>query len=125
MINRTILRSCVAALFALICAGTMAKSDEPAVAPPPPEHGKFEPFKPQANTSTGSVSVGGLSIAYQAVAGTLIVHPKGWDDVPQDPKSEKGDGAADGESKNPTAEASMFYVAYFKTGGSAPRPVTF
>ena len=92
-----------------------------------PDGGKFAPFKPEAKSSTGSVTIGGQAIAYQAIAGTLIVHPKGWDDVPRDPKADKehaesANDAADG--KNPTAEASMFYVAYFKSGG-APRPVTF
>ena len=86
--------------------------------------GRFEPFKAESKISTGSVTVGGQTISYQAIAGTLIVHPKGWDDVPRDPKSDKED-AADGEGKNPAAEASMFYVAYFKSGGSGPRPVTF
>jgi carboxypeptidase C (cathepsin A) len=96
---------------------------------------KFEPFKPEAVTTSASVTIGGRAIAYQAIAGTLIVHPKGWDDVPRDPGAEKaataaaaaaaaagGDGA---EAANPTAEASMFYVAYFKSGGGAQRPVTF
>ena len=88
---------------------------------------KFEPFKPESVTSNGSVTIGGHVIPYQAIAGTLIVHPKDWDDVPRDPNPEKGTpGAAEegGDAKNPTAEASMFYVAYFKTGGG-PRPVTF
>jgi carboxypeptidase C (cathepsin A) len=76
---------------------------------------KFEPFKPEAVTSNGTVTVDGHAIPYQAIAGTLVVHPKGWDDVPREPK-EEGD--------NPSAEASMFYVAYFKTGGGS-RPVTF
>jgi carboxypeptidase C (cathepsin A) len=91
------------------------------------EGAKFEPFKPEAITSTGTVSVDGKAIGYQAIAGTLIVHPKGWDDVPHDPKADKEhpDSANEGgEAKNPTAEASMFYVAYFKSGGG-PRPVTF
>jgi carboxypeptidase C (cathepsin A) len=71
------------------------------------------------------VTIGGQSIAYQAIAGTLIVHPKDWDDVPRDPKPERGPGPGeDGADKNPTAEASMFYVAYFKNGGGS-RPVTF
>jgi carboxypeptidase C (cathepsin A) len=89
--------------------------------------GKFEPFKPEATISSGTVTVGGQAIAYQAIAGTLIVHPKDWDDVPRDPKADKGGStpAEDGaDAKNPTAEASMFYVAYFKSGGG-PRPVTF
>src|SRR5580692_3106285 len=82
-----------------------------------PEGHKLEPFKPEAVTSNGTVTVDGHAIPYQAIAGTLVVHPKGWDDVPREPK-EEGD--------NPSAEASMFYVAYFKSGGgSGSRPVTF
>ena len=61
-----------------------------------PEGGKFEPFKAEAITSTGSVTIGGQAISYQAIAGTLIVHPKDWDDVPRDPKADKGGpGAAE------------------------------
>jgi carboxypeptidase C (cathepsin A) len=87
---------------------------------------KFEPFKPEEKISTGSVTIDGQTIAYQAIAGTLVVHPKDWDDVARDPKSDKEGSAPAGEGaeKSPTAEASMFYVAYFKSGGG-PRPVTF
>ncbi len=89
------------------------------------ETGRLEPFKPESKTSAGAVTVGGQSIAYQAVAGTLIVHPKGWDDVARDPKPDKeGAAAGEGEPKNPNAEASMFYVAYFKAGVGV-RPITF
>ena len=88
---------------------------------------RFEPFKVESVTSSGTVTIAGRPIAYQAIAGTLIVHPKGWDDVPRDPNAEKGGSAGgdDGaEARNPTAEASVFYVAYFASGGG-PRPVTF
>ena len=91
------------------------------------EGGKFEAFKPESTSSTGTVSIGGQAVAYQAIAGTFIVHPKDWDDVPRDPKADKAgspSGDEGGESKNPVAEASMFYVAYFKNGGGN-RPVTF
>ncbi len=90
------------------------------------EGGKFEPFKPESTASTGTVTIGGQAISYQAVAGTLIVHPKGWDDVPRDPKADKpGPDSVEGaDAKNPSAEASIFYVAYFKSG-AGPRPVTF
>ncbi len=103
---------------------TAAEKDQPGAEASKPGS-KFEPFKSESKSSNGTVTVGGQSIAYQAIAGNLIVHPKGWDDVPQDPKSDKGDAAAEGEPKSPTAQASMFYVAYFKTGGSGARPVTF
>src|SRR6202795_727398 len=92
-----------------------------------PDGGKFEPFKPESTVSTGTVTIGGQAITYQAIAGTFMVHPKDWDDVPRDPKTDKGGpmAAEEGaEAKNPAAEASMFYVAYFKAGGG-PRPVTF
>jgi carboxypeptidase C (cathepsin A) len=93
------------------------KSDEP----PPPKH-----FKSEKVATKGSVTVGGQRIDYDAYAGTLVVHPKGWDDVPQN--------APPDEDKNPRPEASMFYVAYFKSEGdkksdgekAAPaRPITF
>ena len=45
------------------------------------EVGRFQPFKPESSTSTGTVNIGGQSIAYQAIAGTLIVHPKDWDEI--------------------------------------------
>ncbi len=87
--------------------------------------GRFEPFKSESRVSNGTVTIGGQSIAYQAIAGTLIVHPKDWDDVARDPKADKDAAVPEGgEPKSPTAEASMFYVAYFKSGGG-PRPLTF
>jgi carboxypeptidase C (cathepsin A) len=115
------------------CAATRDAS-QPAENKPDAESAKgeahkFEPFKAEAVTTKGSVTIGGRAIAYQATAGTLIVHPKGWDDVPRDPSAEKaaapGGGEEGGEAKNPTAEASMFYVYYSKEGGGASRPVTF
>jgi len=109
-------------------------SDE-AASQKPDGHPRFEPFKPEATTTNGTVTIDGKAISYQAVAGTLVIHPKDWDDVPRDPNPEKGNPAAaeeGGDSKNPTAVASMFYVAYFKESGGkdtagkgSSRPVTF
>jgi carboxypeptidase C (cathepsin A) len=123
-----------AAVFAFLSVEVLAdppastsSSDKESSADSPKATGKFEPFKSESKTSTGSVTVGGQTIAYQAVAGTLIVHPKGWDDVPHDPKADKEDTSpgSEGDGHNPTAEASMFYVAYFKNNGGTTRPVTF
>jgi carboxypeptidase C (cathepsin A) len=78
---------------------------------------KAEPFKPEQQQTKGSVTIGGKAVDYDAYAGTLIVHPKDWDDVPQN---------ADPDPKNKAAEASMFYVAYFKSDAKgSPRPLTF
>jgi len=126
--------ACLAVIIALSgCANPAAAADAPK-APGAKAEGeaektdgrRFEPFKSDAVGSSGTVTIGGRAIPYQATAGTLIVHPKGWDDVPRDPASEKTPPPAgeDGADRNPTAEASMFYVAYFKNGGG-PRPVTF
>ena len=83
-------------------------------------------FIPESTTTTGSVTVGGTRIDYDAVAGTLVVHPKGWDDAAPPEKSDAKEGQGDAAHKNPTAEASMFYVAYFKHGAdAAKRPITF
>ncbi len=110
-----------------------APADKQNASADKPESHRFEPFKPESTASNGTVTVDGKSISYQAIAGTLVIHPKDWDDVPRDPSTEKpSPGAPDegGEGKNPTAEASMFYVAYFKDGGKntaakGARPVTF
>ncbi|MDE2467071.1 MAG: peptidase S10 [Alphaproteobacteria bacterium] len=76
------------------------------------------PFKTTEAKSTGSVTVGGQSISYQAVAGNLVVHSKGWSDTPSSEHADK--------TKNASAEASMFYVAYFRRGADlSRRPITF
>lgn len=105
---------------ALAAATTVAAADKPAAAPAPataaaaarPEPAKFVA---EQQPSTGAVTIGGKRIDYEAVAGTIVVHTKDWDDVPQN---------ADPEAKEPPSEASMFYVAYFAKG-KGPRPVTF
>ncbi len=83
-------------------------------------------FSPESVASEGSVTVEGQRIDYRTVAGTLVIHPKGWDDAARatagkgDDKAEKGPEAGGGP------EASMFYVAYFKKGApTAGRPITF
>jgi carboxypeptidase C (cathepsin A) len=121
--------ACVMTMAASLAApgGSNSPDRKPDGESDKPDGGKFEPFKPEATTSTGSVTIGGQAISYQAIAVTFVVHPKDWDDVPRDSKADKGGSPTaeeGGGAKNPTAEASMFYVAYFKSG-SSPRPVTF
>jgi carboxypeptidase C (cathepsin A) len=87
-------------------------------------------FAPEEKITTGSVTVGKQRVDYRAIAGTLVVHPKGWDDVAarldvdDKDRDKKDDGP--GKGKLNSAEASMFYVAYFKQGApTESRPVTF
>jgi len=78
--------------------------------------GKF--FKSEESVTTGSVN----GISYQAVAGTLVVHEKDWNDVAQNGGSKNPDAKADESSP----EASMFFVYYSKRGESPEnRPITF
>ena len=113
-------------LFAALSLSAAALAAPPKATPkknPPAESGAAPAsvFTQRAVRSTGTVTVEGHKIAYQAVAGTIVVHPKGWDDAakPQGPKD--AIGTADGPPV-----ASMFYVAYFKQGADPrTRPVTF
>ena len=83
------------------------------------------------STTDGTVTVGGLTIAYRAVAGTLTVGATDEQDATLD---QKGKPLADAGVKPPDkdkpqeapATARMFYVAYFKKDAAAEqRPVTF
>jgi len=96
----------------LFVAAGAAVADAPSERPVKPET-----FKPEQVSSKGSVTIGGKRFEYDAIAGTLVVHPKDWDDVPQN---------AEKDDKGGSPEASMFYVAYFLADAkSAPRPNTF
>lgn len=79
--------------------------------------GNLEAFKPGQVTTKGMVTVEGEPINYDAYAGTLIVHSKGWN---------QNSANAAQRATLPRGEASMFYVAYFKSGEkSEDRPLTF
>jgi carboxypeptidase C (cathepsin A) len=85
-------------------------------------------FSTATSTSEGSVTIEGSTIHYHAVAGLLIVHPKGWDDAAG---KDGGDDSPMGRghshhAKAKSPEASMFYIAYFKDGEKpGDRPITF
>ncbi len=82
------------------------------------------------STTDGTVTVGGQTIAYRAVAGTLTVGSTDAQDATLD---FAGNLLPDAGVKPPDPEkpeeapatARMFYVAYFKKDAAEPRPVTF
>ncbi len=86
---------------------------------------------PMESTTSGSVNVGGQTIAYTAVAGTLTVGSTDAQDAQlgMDGKPQPGSQLALDEPKEPkdaTPFARMFYVAYFKKDAKAEdRPITF
>ena len=84
-------------------------------------------FHPSEVRSTGTVIVGGQSISYDAVAGTLVVHAKDWEDTDAaEAEAAAGSKSADKDKNVPKPEASMFYTAYLKQGApAAARPITF
>lgn len=111
------------ALGMVAVAGVVAAAAPDNKAPPAPQQNaqdtaKDKFFKPEERITNGAVN----GIDYQAIAGTLVIHPQDWDDVV--PQGDKGDKKAD--ESNPNAEASMFFVAYLKRGAEATnRPITF
>ena len=129
----------IAALLAAAAQATTPAPEARLVAAPEkpaaPAAAKKEPpkplFEPSEVRSSGSVTVRGRRIAYQAVAGTLVVHSKGWEDTDAlDAQAggdeKKSDDEEEDKDEKPKAEASMFYVAYFRSGTpSASRPITF
>ena len=81
-------------------------------------------FKPAETRSAGTVIIGGQPLAYESVAGTLVIHAKEWSDT--DAAEADADTSADKDKTVPKPEASMFYTAYFKQGApAAGRPITF
>jgi len=103
---------------AALAAPPQAASDKSAAESGP---APADVFTPRTVKSTGTVTVEGNKIAYGAVAGRIIVHPKDWDDAAKRQGAKDAIGTADGPPV-----ASMFYVAYFKQGANPrTRPVTF
>ena len=80
-----------------------------------------EPTIPQDSTTQGSVHIGGQTINYQAVAGTILVA------ATNDADAALGLSPAAGkETPDAPPTARMFYVAYFKKDvAPESRPVTF
>ena len=111
---------------ALLAASTLplacgARADDTTVKISKPDHPVPHLENDEAG-SDGSVDTGGQHGDYHAVAGTLVVHPRGWDDAAK--TGTDADKSTD--DSNPTAEASMFYVAYFRKNVRAEnRPITF
>ena len=83
------------------------------------------------STTDGTVTVGGQTIAYRAVAGTLMIGATDVDDATLDlegkPLADAGVKPPDKDKpEEAPATARMFYVAYFKKDAAAEqRPVTF
>jgi carboxypeptidase C (cathepsin A) len=107
----------------LLAATALTLAAAPALAadkPESPAPGPNSIFKEAQVPSSGTVTVKGQKIDYQAISGTIVVHPEHWDDAAWRQTTGKDDKA------EPAAEASMFYVAYFKKGApAADRPITF
>jgi carboxypeptidase C (cathepsin A) len=92
------------ALVLVLSATLVAQAPAPAQVAVPE-------LKPVAVTTAGTVGTSAGSVSYQATAGTMVVHPKGWDDAAP---------ASDG------ATATMSYVAYVKADAdAAKRPIMF
>ena len=105
----------------LACAAEHAPADSSDTkgndAPESPRY-----LKDEKQSTSGSISVNGRAMAYQAEAGVLVVHVKDpTDDDPAPPKDERT-----GPPPPQAPEASMSYVAYFRGDKEdTHRPITF
>ncbi len=104
-------------------AGSGSAAPDPNKEPTRPEE-----LKPEQVVTKGTVTVHGKRIDYTAVAGTLIVKPKGADEQAE-AAAEMGDQGGEHGPKPPQPPAAaMSYVAYFAggtVGGDGKRPITF
>jgi carboxypeptidase C (cathepsin A) len=108
----------------LSLAAEKTPSDAPpakiAVVPEPTESPRYLQDEQQA--TSGSVTVAGRTIAYQAEAGLLVVHVK--DPLDDDPPLPKDDRTGPPPPQAP--EVAMSYVAYFRGDKEdGHRPITF
>jgi carboxypeptidase C (cathepsin A) len=106
----------VAAIFLVAAYAAFAGPKPDTTTHPDIYSGKF--FKAEEAVTSGSAA----GIGYTATAGTLVVHPKDWNDAAQSGGEKNPDAKADSTS----AEASMFFVYYAKRGvAPGSRPITF
>src|SRR5580693_9533748 len=91
-----------------------------AVVPEPTESPRY--IKDEQQGTSGSVTVAGRAMSYQAEAGILVVHVK--DPLDDDPPLPKEDRQGPPPPQPP--EVGMSYVAYFKGDKEdGHRPITF
>src|SRR3984885_1839238 len=105
-------------------AAERSPSDAPdtkiAVVPEPTESPRY--LKDEQQVTSGSVTVAGRAMSYQAEAGILVVHVK--DPLDDDPPLPKDDRQGPPPPQPP--EVGMSYVAYFKGDKEdGHRPITF
>ena len=70
--------------FRLIAASALALATAPAMAADKTDAAAPGPnaiFKEAQVASSGTVTVKGQKIDYQAISGTIVVHPEHWDDA--------------------------------------------
>jgi carboxypeptidase C (cathepsin A) len=128
MFERRVLTAILGSVVLVLLARPGYAADEAKAPEPAKASGPDRIFHASEVTSTGSVTIGGKAVAYQAVAGTLVVHGPGWDDVAWREMAAAPNPDKDKEGLPP--EASMFYTAYFKQGvgkkgDGANRPLMF
>ncbi|HET7810337.1 MAG TPA: hypothetical protein VFL16_07150 [Steroidobacteraceae bacterium] len=128
MNERRVIRALLGSAVLALLAGPGLAADAPRGAEPARPSGPDRIFQSTEVTSSGTVTIGGKAVGYQAVAGTLVVHGPGWDDVAWREQAAAPNPDKDKEGLPP--EASMFYTAYFRTadgrkGGASQRPLMF
>ncbi|MFZ0631268.1 MAG: peptidase S10 [Acidobacteriaceae bacterium] len=122
----------VAVTFTPLIARSAAAQEKSDKAAEPSAEKAAAKAPPQEVTTQGTVDAGGQHISYNAVAGIITVGATDVQDAQLGPDGKPQPdtdlAAAVEAAKNPADApplARMFYVAYFKQGANANRPITF
>ena len=112
MFKRRALTAILGSAALALLTPTSFAADESKPAEPVKPTGPDRIFNASEVASTGSVSIGGKAVTYQAIAGTLVVHGPGWDDVAW--REQAAAPSPDQDKDGVPPETSMFYTAYFQ-----------
>ena len=116
------------AALALCTAADRARTPRPTVKHPPKAAAATKPepsapvrdfFQPSETRSTGALTVGGQPIAYDAVAGTLVVHAKDWEDT--DAVEADADKTGQGQERAQAPSVDVLH-GLFQAGRARRRP---
>ena len=117
-----VLSIALGASFSLAAERTPSDAPDTKIAVVPEQTESPRYIKDEQQGTSGSVTVGGRAIAYQAEAGILVVHVK--DPLDDDPPLPKEDRQGPPPPQPP--EVGMSYVAYFRGDKEdGHRPITF
>ena len=107
MFKRRVLAATLSSAALALLATPAFAAEESRPSEPVKPTGPDRIFQSSEVASTGSVTIGGKAVTYQAIAGTLVVHGPGWDDVAW--REQAAAPSPDKDKEGVPPETSMFF----------------